>query len=113
MKLKDFLPSDSASRIPDWLNEKSNTKRMIEINFSDGEFRSFDGKSNGEIAYSLLQIMYEKKLINDISVTELKLYEIYTRSGNSDYVYAFSIDEAISNSKHSASVISEVKEVED
>lgn len=108
-----YSPSESAIRSPDWLYEKSNTKRIIEINFSDGESRPFEGKSNSEIVYALLQIMHEKNLINDISVTEPKLYEIYTRAGDTDYVYAISIDEAISNSRHSASLISKVKEVED
>lgn len=112
MKLNDFLSSDSAIRNPDDL-KKSNTKKVIEINFSDGEFRSFDGKCDSEIICELLGIMKEKEFIKDACVTELKLYAVSTRADYTDFVYATSIDEAITNSIYSANRIIEVKEIED
>jgi hypothetical protein len=113
MKLDDFYQVNQQSGIQIGYNKKKEYEKVIEMKFSDGEFRSFDGKNNDEILYELLSIMKEKEFINDVTVTELKLYEVYTRAGYLERVYATSIDEAIENSSYSACRIIEVKEVED
>lgn len=104
--------NESAIRNPDWLKEGDNTKRIVELNFSDGELKSFDSMSSSDILIELLRILDEKGIINDVTIIDLNLYEVKTIGGYSEHVYATSISEAIANSTYSINKIMEVKRIE-